>query len=171
MIIFDNVFDEITQVSLSKSLKYDTPFYYKPHAVSGSKNPLFVNDGFFCHMVMDGFNGKKSNLFPSLNKLFKPLYQEVQKESGTNILLDRIKINFLKPKFDLRMYPYHIDNQSPHMVMIYYPNNSEGCTIIGKRFVRPKKGRVVIFDGKVKHTNYNSLLRERMTINFNFLKV
>lgn len=93
----------------------------------------------------------------------------------------------------------HIDNLKPHWIMIYYVNDSDGDTFIFentinkdncdwdtdkywdpaqypkklsiKTRIRPKKGRVVLFDGKFLHSGMHPAhSKYRMVINFNIEK-
>ena len=67
-----------------------------------------------------------------------------------------------------------MDNETPHYTGIYYVNDCDGDTFLfdGTKEIAkisPKKGRIVIFDGKTLHAGshpYNSDFR--MVINFNF---
>jgi len=78
----------------------------------------------------------------------------------------------------------HIDNVENHIVILYYVNDSDGCTVIydkkyeeGKtvkfdelkeiKRVEPKKGRVVIFNGLHYHTGEQPNSNLRSIINCN----
>jgi hypothetical protein len=82
----------------------------------------------------------------------------------------------------------HVDQQFPHLVVLYYVMDSDGDTIIvdHKRVgapnytleaadfpqlvrVTPKKGRVVIFDGDYYHTAEQPKHGLRCIVNFNVL--
>jgi hypothetical protein len=84
----------------------------------------------------------------------------------------------------------HIDSQIPHLVVLYYINDSDGDTIIYDRMydkstenwiditrlehnklpvkqtVTPKKGRVVLFDGRYLHNSSTPLHGPRCILNF-----
>lgn len=86
--------------------------------------------------------------------------------------------------------PLHIDSMNPHVAMVYYVADSDGCTILankqyeaGKPFesgiyakdydelyrVMPKQGRVLIFNGAYYHTAEQPRgSNMRCIINFNF---
>lgn len=84
------------------------------------------------------------------------------------------KINYTTP---------HVDSLSPHSVLIYYVNNSDGNTVIFDREfgqdkkeyniiqeVEPKKGRFLLFDGKHYHAAKFSLNSDvRINVNFNII--
>ena len=67
-----------------------------------------------------------------------------------------------------------MDNETPHYTGIYYVNDCDGDTFLfdGTKEIAkisPKKGRIVIFDGKTLHAGSHPYLSDfRMVINFNF---
>lgn len=80
----------------------------------------------------------------------------------------------------------HIDLAFEHLVVLYYVNDSDGDTIIYnqrvdnyagidkntlevKQRVSPKKGRVVIFDGKLLHNSSTPSNSPRCIINFDIV--
>lgn len=79
----------------------------------------------------------------------------------------------------------HVDLIFPHLVCLYYVNDSDGDTLIYnqtlndvsqdqvtqtsftiKQRVTPRKGRVVVFDGKYYHSSSNPTGGQRCIINF-----
>lgn len=85
----------------------------------------------------------------------------------------RIKANMMLPRrLEWRHTPYHVDRLDAHYTMVYYVNDADGATIIrsseGRRAVRPRKGRVVLFSGNLMHGNYLPARGPRCVINFNF---
>jgi len=79
----------------------------------------------------------------------------------------------------------HLDRTEPHLVFLYYVSNSDGDTVIynykskssndipyfedikeSKR-IKPKQGRVVVFDGLYWHTAEQPTKDVRCIINFN----
>jgi hypothetical protein len=79
----------------------------------------------------------------------------------------------------------HVDWPQPHVVCLYYVNDSDGDTTIYKqtindvpyesinkteftvkKVISPKKGRVVLFDGKYYHCSSNPTINRRCIINF-----
>jgi hypothetical protein len=74
-----------------------------------------------------------------------------------NIVVARI---FITMPYDttLEHYAPHVDYPGEHTVCIYYVNDADGDTVFfdkaGKNIIQrvtPKKGRVVLFDGKILH--------------------
>ena len=83
----------------------------------------------------------------------------------------------------------HTDQPFPHLVLLYYAIDAEGETIIVNKTIeekhtmkslraddyeeigriKPKKNRLVIFDGRYFHTAYQPREGLRCIINFNVL--
>lgn len=69
----------------------------------------------------------------------------------------------------------HVDFDFPHWVCLYYVNDSDGDTILFDdnnneiQRVSPKKGRIVFFDGSIKHCSSSPSKTARSIINFNFI--
>mgnify|MGYP003122082118 FL=1 len=65
----------------------------------------------------------------------------------------------------------HIDRETKHTVILYYVTTAVGDTIIytdkGEKKIAPKQGRVVIFDGSLKHTATQPTEDVRCVININ----
>ena len=66
----------------------------------------------------------------------------------------------------------HIDSDTPHIVCLYYVNDTDGDTFIyenEKKFHRisPKKNRAVIFEGSMYHASSLPTKHKRVIININ----
>lgn len=66
----------------------------------------------------------------------------------------------------------HVDYPFPHLVLLYYINNTDGDTIIyeGERIVEritPRRRRCVLFDGTMLHASSSSTLSPRLVLNTN----
>lgn len=65
----------------------------------------------------------------------------------------------------------HIDTDKKHKVFLYYVTDNEAHTVIFNngftRKIKPKKGRVVMFDGSLLHTAEQPTKDIRCVINFN----
>jgi hypothetical protein len=68
----------------------------------------------------------------------------------------------------------HVDYNFPHLVLLYYINNTDGDTILyeGDRIIEkitPRRRRCVLFDGSITHASSSSTLSPRIVINNNLL--
>lgn len=69
----------------------------------------------------------------------------------------------------------HTDFSFPHWVCLYYVCDSEGDTILFDdnkneiQRVSPKKGRIVFFDGSIKHCSSSPSKTHRVVVNFDFI--
>lgn len=103
----------------------------------------------------------------------------------SNIIFQQ-KLGFFEEKRKVNMP--HVDLYFPHMVMLYYVNDSDGDTVIykekhsgngkmsfpesltEKKRISPKRGRVVIFDGLYYHTSSSPRKNPyRCVINFDLV--
>jgi hypothetical protein len=97
----------------------------------------------------------------------------------------RIKANILsKTDKQNHIHPPHVDMTTPHMVLLYYVNDSDGDTVIFdqsyhseeiseltiNRTISPKAGAAVFFDGLKYHSSSSPKnAKERIVLNINFL--
>lgn len=82
----------------------------------------------------------------------------------------------------------HVDLTIPHLVCLYYVNDSDGDTILYhetidtidntnlpntsftiKKTIRPKKGTMILFNGKYYHSSSNPTSNLRCVVNFNVI--
>jgi hypothetical protein len=83
--------------------------------------------------------------------------------------LIRIKANLNTPSENIVECANHLDQKFKCKVAIYYVNNNNGYTKIGKEKVLSKENRIVLFNSNVKHLGTNSTnCNNRMLINFNY---
>lgn len=88
-----------------------------------------------------------------------------------DIMIGRIYIT-VPYETQLNHYAPHVDYPGKHTVVIYYVNDADGPTVFfnddGKIFksVEPKKGRVVMFDGTIKHGGGIPKKGPRCIVNF-----
>ena len=65
----------------------------------------------------------------------------------------------------------HVDSILPHIVCLYYVNDSEGDTYLFNgditQIITPKKNRVVLFDGSIKHASSAPTKSPRCVLNYN----
>jgi hypothetical protein len=78
-------------------------------------------------------------------------------------------------KTNLKNYAAHTDFDFPHHVCLYYVNNADGPTVFYDQEekiidqVMPKKGRVVFFDGLIKHGGGIPRNGPRCIVNYDIL--
>lgn len=188
--IFDNLFtseieDKIEELTLSQHYEdVDNLSYLK------ETNPQ-INLPLLFQEVAPG-DKIKGELQPYLRKILR-LTKENSNISFGNA--KRWKINKLSPIEDpsIDKWGVHVDQLEPHYSIIYYVNDTDGDTIfydntlggdyskwteilgINKdlsifseiKRVPPKKGRIVIFDGKIFHRSSYPISKDRYIINFN----
>ena len=88
----------------------------------------------------------------------------------TNTIMARSFLQF--PKAIVESNNIHVDLEIPHIVCLYYVNDSDGPTTIYdnmgaiKKQIDPKKGRILVFDGKYYHSSSNPTVDKRCIINF-----
>ena len=122
----------------------------------------------------DGNTVSNSESAPLAEDLFRAILEKLNLNTGEIL---RVKANFQtqhRSKINGTHNTPHVDNETPHYTGIYYVNDCDGDTFLfdGTKEIAkisPKKGRIVIFDGKTLHAGshpYNSDFR--MVINFNF---
>lgn len=114
-----------------------------------------------------------------------PIYGRLFNMYG-NIELIRAKVNCTLPDPEITPYkpqPMHTDlkyddgTDFPHMVCLYYINDSDGPTYfytetgtISHR-IKPSKGTAIIFDGDIMHAGSNPVLHPyRFALNINFTR-
>lgn len=110
-----------------------------------------------------------------------PLIESIQELYG-DILLYRAKVNVTMPDPSCLPQTPHTDlkledgSLVPHLVCLYYANDSDGPTLFYDddlnviKETAPRKGTAVIFDGDTLHAGSNPVLSPfRFAININFL--
>jgi hypothetical protein len=116
-------------------------------------------------------NSEYSNLTLNLLKLF------CKKTNLNNVSIVRIKSNLQtqeKNSFEENYTTPHHDFTFDHYVLLYYVNDSDGATVIFDNNnnilekINPKKGRFLLFDGKLLHSSSSPInCKYRIVINFN----
>ena len=90
--------------------------------------------------------------------IFSPIIQSFISLTKRAVRLSRCKLNLLHNHHlsDTGTCPVHIDNEQPHISMIYYINDSDGDTVFFRndkeiQRVQPVKNRLVVFEGPLRH--------------------
>ena len=132
------------------------PWFYNEGKISTDKG-LFKYQ--FNHIFYID-NSINSNFFNHL----KPILDKLKPLS-----LVRIKANLNPPSEKIVECAYHKDQNFKCKAAIYYLNDNDGYTVIGKEKVLSKKNRMVLFNSDVEHLGTNSTnCNNRMLINFNY---
>lgn len=184
IVVVDNIIPKSYQDLIEQALLGETqsPWYivndvsYSDHGFENN-NPGFVNV----------FYEKDAVTSPTLNLLLPLLHTCFERVNYTfqgKIITARSFLQFPDGTPSTPNNP-HIDSKFPHLVCLYYVNDADGDTVlyeqtsenlpiehastasfIEKQRVTPKKGRVVIFDGKYYHSSSNPANGRRCVINF-----
>ena len=96
--------------------------------------------------------------------ILKPLIKQIKP-----ISLIRVKANLNPISHKLVKFDKHIDQSIKCKVAIYYINDNNGYTVVGKEKIKSKSNRIVFFDSNVEHYGTNSTnCKNRTLINFNY---
>lgn len=108
-----------------------------------------------------------------------PLLLQAANNSGFFVeRLLRIRVGAYVNRSTVEHNDVHVDNKDPHIVGLYYPQNSDGDTVFFANLdakneifrVAPEKGTIVFFDGSIPHASSNPTKHGiRITVNFNFI--
>jgi hypothetical protein len=178
--------DEIERVFLGAKV----PWYFYANVNYASPPPEGTPGQFPPDDRFRDASGFASLLFPSpqpvpgFSSAKTVLEQFLSRQGFVPKQLIRIKANLLLRSADADPKPFtpHVDLPTPHWVVIYYVNDSDGDTIIlDKTYpdganakplqaISPKKGRAVFFDGNHYHCGTTPSQHEtRCVLNFDFL--
>ena len=130
----------------------------------------------FVHTFYDNQNGDTQ-----LNSPFAHLVDDILQAYMNYTSIDALKLERCKANFQtqhsknnslLHNTP-HNDLSKPHLVLIYYANDTDGDTILFKdekeyARINPKQGRILVFNGNILHTGSHPYKAEyRIVINYN----
>ena len=191
MIVVDNIIEKDYQNYIFELIQQeDFPLYYRKNIV----DPRQIFDG---QDNVNGFTHQLYEDQRQISHYFSALYPLVLNITGKTGLkfnaLDRMRFNFVQGNSHsiLDYHLPHVDNMLPHLVAIYYVHDCDGDTFIfdqrnesrtynedemiaarnqwtiAKR-VTPKKGRMVVFDGRHYHaSSFTKTHPYRCVINMN----
>lgn len=152
-------------------LGYNFPWYFcKKSSGDAPKVADFVDCPQLVHKFI--FDDKiSSNYIHEVMRLLN--WENIIKVTGATERIIRMKSNLLLKTQSTSNTP-HIDYPDPHIVMLYYVNDSSGPTIFYnrkfevKKEIIPKKGRILMFDGSIYHSSTPPITNDyRCVINFN----
>ena len=178
--VFDNIFPEFLVEDFNNKVLNESyfPFYYKNNITN--PNPNFYFPG-VTHAGLSetephtefNYNRTSTNYSSYLNQ-FLYYFCFSQQLIIEDIYQSRLFINFPLREIHYKTH-IHTDMTKPHLVFLYYVNDVDGDTIFfddnNKEIQRvsPKKGRVLFFDGSLKHTGTFPTQNSRAVLNINFL--
>jgi hypothetical protein len=189
IIIKDDVIPTDYQDFIEKFVQTEIPWFYLPD-ISGTgkafKDPNWhASNGFFHLAAIDGVIN--STFFKNDFNL-ESLIIDLEKSFEVSIKeLLRVKLNLTGPITGYKPTNFcspHVDwPDRKHHVMLYYINDSDGDTVFFKtptdmynedleitHRVTPKKGRCVLFDGSMYHTQSNPInTSARFNLNINII--
>lgn len=177
------VYDDIVPTGLQdyiEELLTDSyfPWFINRRTVKQDDSNKSYADNFqFVHTMFDEKQVKSQAYNEMLN-----LFHAITSAAGIKFKeIYRIKAN-LQTVCDIGdavCNPPHVDQDRPHVVIIYYVNDSDGnLNVFDKiedgytirEIVEPKKGRVVVLDGDTYHAGRPPIQSDmRIVINFNFI--
>ena len=149
------------------------PWWYLPdcahpigHELQNDTNPYFS-----CTIIKDRI---PQPVMQNYNLSFFNKYIRMQKHTMART---DVTMHYPNPKKFGIPHNFHIDQQFPHIVALYYINDADGDTIFcdehdhSKIIHRetPKKGKCVIFEGlHTYHASSSPTKNIRMTLNINY---
>ena len=155
--IIDNYLKKEDYTNLRQMLEsYNFPWYFYSH--TADKTDDIFNYQFIHLFYRDDV--PNSDYFDIL----KPLIKQINP-----ISLIRVKANLNPISHKLVKFDKHIDQPIKCKVAIYYINDNNGYTVVGKEKIKSKSNRIVFFDSNVEHYGTNSTnCKNRTLINFNY---
>lgn len=184
MIEIRSVFDRDKRDHIEEFCLNEVPWYHYSD-ISGCdrslKDSRYLKSSGFCHVV---YNNDKPNsmLFDNFLNLQR-ITEELADAFGVRVeKLLRIKLNLTTPILGNTTENFcmpHRDFPFDHHVFLYYINDSDGDTIFFdkeidlnepqlkiNRRITPEKGKCVLFDGAIYHTQSNPIKNAtRLNIN------
>jgi len=180
--ILDNIIPKKQQEEI-KNFMYGTNFpWYFVSDITYLDNQHQSRPGHF-HLMMDA--GKiNSDYISEIKKISDSVNKKIKKKLQMYKVRSFLQLPLAAHYRGDNVDTPHIDNVENHIVILYYVNDSDGCTVIydkkyeeGKtvkfdelkeiKRVEPKKGRVVIFNGLHYHTGEQPNSNLRSIINCN----
>lgn len=173
------IYDDLVPLTLSKQIKraifnenkiQNIPHYFTSDLTGVSNNTSFKDYGFSNALL----NYRDSLVFNGGGMLLSPLFiLALSKNYFINsIFLARSFIQLPTPNPFVQSI--HTDISQPHNVCLYYVNDSDGDTIFFDdneneiKRISPKEGRIVVFNGSIKHCGSKPTKFPRATINICF---
>ena len=156
MDIIDNFLDRAEFEHIQKIVMGDEiPWYYNSFISNPKDERHFY---FFTHSFFKN----------EIGSTFFPLWRNFLKKLKYKSLI-RIKGSLYPSHHEIRPNNFHTDYPFKHKGCLFYINNNNGPTVIGKNSILPKENRAVLFDPSIPH--HSSLCSDqqvRITIQINY---
>jgi hypothetical protein len=184
-LIVDDIVDIHVQRYLHENIM-DTAQWKFLKDVSGVENQTYPSHG-FVHLMKHPSMKDGAGLYPLMKKLMSAMQDTIGMpvNDETNYH-NRIFLQLpLAGQYKKEHNGVHVDlpKELPHIACVYYVNGSDGETIIYDQCigddtstlteharVKPKRGRMVFFDGARYHCSSQPTINYRCIINFDILK-
>ncbi len=186
-VVIDDLIDSNFQLEIKDELiNTDFPWYYQKESTVnedaiGNTYPIFSH-----LMKLEGKSN--SSITPMLEELGEKAADLVGWGFKENDLIrGYLQLPLSEPFVKNPLNIFHIDWDKPHLVLLYYVNDSDGDTILssekydGEQFkytfteenvmarVSPKQGRALIFDGHYYHSTTQCRDNIRCVLNYNII--
>lgn len=185
IIIIDNVINQTYQNEIERSLLREMgPAWFLLDDVAYPSNAVKTKQPGIVHPL---FEKNEGILSPLYNLMLPLIFESTSKINFTfeEVIRGRAFMQFPTP--ELHVNHAHVDSNDPHLVCLYYVNDSNGDTVIYnqtpadipnlpgfdaeamtiKKKVSPKKGRMVLFNGALYHSSSTPTTNRRCVVNFN----
>ena len=155
--IIDNYLNKEEHLKLKNTMESNVfPWFF-------FKKKVFTDEGLFKFQFSHHFY-RNNNINSEYFNYLKPILDKLKP-----LALVRVKANLNPPSENIVKFAYHTDQNFKCKAAIYYVNNNNGYTLIGKEKILSKENRIVLFTSDVKHLGTNSTdCNNRMVINFNY---
>jgi hypothetical protein len=173
--VFDDLIPEYLQTYYLNLFKSNTEplqgfsYFYSDTLTSYDNSDGELGFGCIVH------HKDEQRFHPTIFSCYAPIYLLCNKLNliPFDMLQTRAWIQIQQP--NSKTYHPHVDTDSPHYVLLYYVNDTDGDTVFFDNYlneikrISPKKGRVVFFDGSIYHAASNPTINPRFVLNYNFL--
>jgi len=183
--VIDDALDRVAAHDLHSMIMREATWKFL-NDVSGAENQSFPSHG-FAHLMKHPDADNVSNLYKPVTGLFTDVFKSFDL---SDIYHTRIFLQLpLAEPYMKEHNGVHVDlpDTLPHVAAVYYVNGSDGETIIYEQTsdtiagganvklteharVKPKRGRLVLFDGLRYHCSSQPKINYRCIINFDLLK-
>jgi hypothetical protein len=185
-VVIDDLIPEADQHRLHSHIMNNAKWQFLTD-VSGVEGHMWPSHG-FAHILKDPKTNNFSDLYGDIAVTILSRLAHI--EGWSNVYYNRIFLQLPLPEqYRKEHNGVHVDLPAdlPHIAAVYYVNNSDGDTIIYDQTindtpggsqdvqltehmrVKPKRGRIVLFDGSRYHCSSQPTVNYRCIINFDLV--